>query len=244
MTKLPTNLTSRTPVVLTPSQHRRVEEMWVNLEEAGFRNFRFRSRDVVPTEGERLFLRQRGEQLDVWLQPASLRVIDAELTAMFSTMAFRSGDEKDLTLVNRIYRDDLAGLPSFALSKACSRFRKAEIGDGKFVPKQGELRKEAMRIAQPYFEERTRVEAVMSAEVPPAPVSLDERRATVERYKQTLKPVLEASRPLNEIERGYVEPVKPKRVASAEPEIREPPRLSEAAERAYHARWPKMDDCA
>jgi hypothetical protein len=250
MTNLPTSPTSRTPIALSASQHRRVEEMFINLDETSFRSWRFRDRDIAPSDGERLFLRQRAEVLDAWLQPVSLRVLEIELTAMFSTMAFRSGDEKDFKLVERIYRDDLAGVPAFALSQACARFRKAEIGDGKFMPKQGEIRKEAMRIAKDFLEERARIQAIASAEVPPAPESPERRKQIVTEWKNEMRRTIDAARPPNEIARGYaeqpVEPVAPKSEQQKLDELAErlkgepTPRLSGAAMRLYAMIQPEM----
>lgn len=174
--------------------------------------YAFRDRDRAPSHAERRELQVRLESLDRWLTPASSRQLDEVITSMFSTMAYRSSDaEIDLLLVQRIYKDDLAGVPGFALEEACARFRQGAIGDPRFVPKQGEVRQEAIRIAKDYYRERSDVSAILTAKVPGPPPSDEDRAAAVAKYERITKPVLQAARPRNEVMRGFaaevVEPV-------------------------------------
>jgi hypothetical protein len=240
MQHLSTSTLSQTkPIELSVSQHRRVEEMFLNLDEVSFRKFRFRERNLAPTDGERTFLRQRLDLLGQWLAPASEVAINAELAALFVAMATGKADSaKETSTLHRIYREDLAELPGFALVKACANFRRGDVGDGKFVPKPGEIRKEAMRIAKPFLEERARVQAVMSAEVPNPPESLEHRRAVAARWRETLRQTVAAAQPLNEAERGMPSPAS---VAlppvGALPTPGPAPRMSERLQAVYDRKY-------
>lgn len=235
--QLSTSTSSQTkPIELSVSQHRRVEEMFLNLDEVSFRKFRFRERELAPTDGERTFLRQRLDLLGQWLHRASQLTIDADIAALFAAMA--SGkSEKEASTLSRIYREDLADVPGFALTKACANFRRGDVGDGKFVPKPGEIRKEAMRIAKPFLEEQARVRAVMSAEIPSPPESLEHRRAVAARWRETLRQTVAAAQPTNEVERGAPPKVVPVCAPPALPTSGPAPQMSERLQKVWAGKY-------
>jgi hypothetical protein len=245
MTQALTNHTLPKAYPVSVEWDRRLTSLHRRLEEHGFRQFSFPRGECGPDEHERRQLAERKEHLDRWLEPASKRLIEAEVAALFAVMAYRGGDETDMAVVQRIYREDLAGIPGFALSQACARFRRGEVGDVKFVPKPGELRKEADNIAFPYFEERRKTRDVLSAEVPKQIEPGFKRFAgvpPVEEWKFQIKPMFQSSIPENEKLLGMQAPKRDPRDGLTEEQRRsyETQRLEELHERISREPLPQL----
>jgi hypothetical protein len=108
-------------------------------------------------------------------------------------------------------------VPAFAPTEAATSFRRARAGDGKFVPKIGVLRKEALRLAQPFHDELAQSGIILGAAVPtPNCGSPEKRREAVEEWERTLKITLRACQPPNEIARRIPAPCAPARQTPAE----------------------------
>lgn len=135
--------------------------------------------DRSPTLEQRGYLADRATMLDVWLSSAGPDLAEIEIAAIFDCMSMRSGDETDLRMKLKIYVADLADLPRFALSAACRDFRVGIIGDGKWVPTQGEIRRRAMFHADPSIAERGRIRRVLDAQIEHPVQSTAERRQAV-----------------------------------------------------------------
>lgn len=119
----------------------------------------------APTVEQRGYLAGRVTMLDAWLSSAGPDLTEIEIAALFDCMAMRSGEESDLRAKIKIYTSDLADLPRFALSSACRDFRLGIVGEGKWVPTQGEIRRRAMHYADASIGERARIRRVLDAQV-------------------------------------------------------------------------------
>lgn len=64
-----------------------------------------------------------------------------ELTAMFTVMQSRSAGSSDIAVRLKIYLQDLIDIPRDALLNTVRRFRRGELGDGKWAPMPGEIRR-------------------------------------------------------------------------------------------------------
>jgi hypothetical protein len=98
------------------------------------------------------------------------------------TMISQNMTEPEQLALLRAYRSDLIGVAAFALVEACKRFRSGHAGDGKFMPRVGEVRQEAERIALPFRQELRKVQAILAAAVPGGKSeSAEHRKAVVDR---------------------------------------------------------------
>lgn len=124
---------------------------------------------AAPNDDQRAFMARRAAEIGGWLAPATPAETLAEVTRLLRMMAMQGGSEAELTTVIASYIDDLGNVPAAMLREACGRFRRGEVGDGRFAPKAGELRREAMRLAEHWIAERARIERVLAARVLPPP---------------------------------------------------------------------------
>ncbi len=60
---------------------------------------------------------------------------------------------------------DLADVPLWAFLEAVKAFRRGDVGDGKWRPRSGQLRKLAMQLAQPFIDEMAQIDRVLSAPI-------------------------------------------------------------------------------
>lgn len=144
---------------------------------------------AAPNDDQRAFLTRRSAEIASWLAPATEAERSAEVLRLLRAMVPRSGDADEVTQVVVSYIADLGDVPASMLREACARFRRGTIGDGRFAPKAGELRREALRLAEPWIAERARIERVLAARVLPPPT--ESRKADV------LAHVRETARQLN-----------------------------------------------
>jgi hypothetical protein len=127
-------------------------------------------------------LTQRGAHLEHALRPASEQAITTEMSGLHLTMISQNATEAENLARLRAYRSDLLGVPAFALIEACKRFRTGDEGDGKFMPRPGEVRQVAESIALSFRQELRKIEAILSAIVPGDETeSAEHRKAVVDR---------------------------------------------------------------
>lgn len=116
----------------------------------------------------------------------------ADLTAMLATMPSRAASGLDAAAMLRIYEDDLRGLPVGKLREAIRDFRTGKLGSGRFAPTAAEIAmavRERMAAAADHAERLARQARLEeetlrergAAQARREAVSVDERRATVER---------------------------------------------------------------
>jgi ABC-type transporter Mla subunit MlaD len=127
----------------------------------------------------RAVLERRRDDLILALRPASRDRIAAALATLDGMVARAVNDFAEDRYSVQVDIADLADVAEWALEAAAADFRRAKVGEGRFRPTAGELRREAMRHAQPFAEELGRIERVLRAPVEPAakPIDPDRRRA-------------------------------------------------------------------
>jgi hypothetical protein len=164
---------------------------------------------LAPAPEQRAYLGRRAAALDSWLSPAGPDRARREVAFVLDFMAARQGDETDRRAKLEVYASDLAGVPSAALSQACRDYRTGVVGDGKWAPTSGELRKRAMALADAFYAERGKIQQVLSAKVVDAAPVDQSRKAAVLAHVEETKRALKAARAINEIARGAIDPEKP-----------------------------------
>ena len=195
---------------LAPHQARRISELRSRIDCVGLRKYQWKTAEVIPTAAERRLLNDRTAQIEQALRPASMTGRSDEISALLISMAAERASDSERLAILRIYLADLDGVPAFALVEGCRRYRQGEIGEGTFMPKAGKVRKEAMKIAQPYRDELADLKIILKAETPPKEESLEHRQAVIARYKKLMRPVMShVELPPNEVARG--EPMPPPR---------------------------------
>jgi len=117
---------------------------------------------------------------------------------MFEVMSVRGGEELDHRARLEIYTSDLAGVPSAALSQACRDYRSGAVGDGKWMPTPGEIRKRAMWLADAAFIERGRIQQVLDARIDNRMPVDDAKRKAALAFAAETAAILKAARPPNE----------------------------------------------
>ncbi len=127
----------------------------------------------------------RVRQIEGWLSPAGESLAASEVASIFAVMAVKGMGDGEADAMMAVYVADLSDLPYFALAGACKRFRKGEIGDGKWAPTPGEICQEAQRLLDAPLAEKFDLTAILSAEVQSPQVS-PERKAELLAEKDAL----------------------------------------------------------
>lgn len=83
---------------------------------------------------------------------------------------------------------DLSDVPIWALAETARAYRRGDIGDGKWGPRSGQLRKEAMKLAAPFLEEAAKINRVLLAPVVEAR-SPAERKVTLQKLRALIADV-------------------------------------------------------
>lgn len=119
------------------------------------------------------------------MRPASVGEIVAVMASLDGMIA-RGEGEREAAASARRDLEDLDGLPAWALEQAAIAFRRGDVGEGRFRPTAGELRREAMRRVGHMAEERGRIEKVLAARVIPErkPENAERRRELADRLRK------------------------------------------------------------
>lgn len=153
---------------------------------------------LSPSPEQRAYLARRASALDAWLSPAGPERVRVEIAAMLEVMGVKGGEEVDRRARLEIYASDLAGVPQAALSAACRDYRAGVVGDGKWMPTPGEIRKRAMWLADSAYTERGKINSVLEAKIDNRrPVDDAKRQAALAHAKETAA-MLRMARPINE----------------------------------------------
>ena len=136
------------------------------------------SHDLALSPDQRLALKARAARLDESFRPAAERTALIAISGVLGTLSPRNPDPGDAATQRRAYWAALADVPGFALLRACAAALTKGVGDKRFAPTPPELREAALALAHPLRVERSRIAAVLNAEVAPAP-STPERRAEI-----------------------------------------------------------------
>jgi hypothetical protein len=59
----------------------------------------------------------------------------------------------------------LSDVPLWALLESTKAFRRGDVGDGKWRPRSGQVRKLAMQLARPFIDEMAEIDRVLAAPI-------------------------------------------------------------------------------
>lgn len=130
----------------------------------------------APSDALRQALANRSARIDAWLLPAGPEAATEVYKDLVATMSVPSADKETELREFRGFVEAAARLPLFALTTACIAFRDGKVGDGKWMPKPGQICVEAGKRVAELAKERREIQAVLTAEAK-APVADAERKA-------------------------------------------------------------------
>lgn len=168
----------------------------------------------APTPELRSALRDRLARIAVWMRPAGHEFALEEYRMLAANLEAKDADDDTVMREQLGFVEATATLPTFALRDACAAFRHGKVGGGRWMPKGGEVRREAEGRLQTLARERRLIETVLAAKVRPAPNL--QRSATLAAAARELADSMKA-------DNGS-----PKRGSMTDSEIREAHALSEA----------------
>ena len=119
----------------------------------------------APSEALRQALAQRGERIDNWMRPAGPEAATEAYKNLVVSMAVPSMNEEEGIREMMGFVQATATLPLFALNGACAAFRDGVVGDGKWMPKVGQVCIEAQKRLAAFAKERREIAVVLAAEV-------------------------------------------------------------------------------
>lgn len=129
--------------------------------------------------------RARAAELEQRLKPAEPDAIAAVLASLDRMVDRREVDAAEAEFAVRVAVGDLGSAPEFALAEAARDFRCHVVGDGKFRPTTGELRKRAAEIAAPHFAELAQIRGLRLDHLPARkPVDPERRKALAEMLRR------------------------------------------------------------
>lgn len=119
----------------------------------------------APSEATRRALSERQNDLYSWLVPAGPEHANAVYDELVRTMATPAISAEDAPKELETFLRATAPLPLFALRAAKDAFIGGAIGDGKWMPRPGQICIEAQKIAAPWAKERREIHAVLTADI-------------------------------------------------------------------------------
>lgn len=118
--------------------------------------------DRYPDGEIREIMQRRRADLNEYLQPATEQQVVAEILMLFRALAPLERDD-DPKLSLRSYVSDLAGVSIAGLRIACDGYRQGRLGDGKWRPRVGEIRRAAFNAVVAESVERVRLARILIA---------------------------------------------------------------------------------
>jgi hypothetical protein len=167
--------------------------------------------DCLPSQAERQALSDRLRELSAALRSTSEEQLLPPILSLLLALVSRHVTTNEAKATQRIYLHVLSGLPHFAVAAACDDFLTGRAGDGRWMPAPAEIRKVALKHAEPWRRELAQIHAILTAKTNP-PVNEVYRQEVAARIKAAAEKTgasLKAARPRNEIARGAVELPKP-----------------------------------
>ena len=141
----------------------------------GLRRYRLRQ-DNAPSPAVREALRQRLRVVEDTLTAAG-HAMATEEYRILCTMKAPNATDDEIRRESVGFIEGTADLPAFALREACDAFRLGGKGEGEWMPKVGQVRREAERLAMPYRRQLHELRMVLEAEIGPPATSTPEGRA-------------------------------------------------------------------
>ncbi len=119
----------------------------------------------APSPSMRQALSIRRDNIDRWLEPAGLAVAGECYKKLVLSMAAPNLTDADAAREMSTFVDATSKLPRFALEGSCDAFLTGKLGDGKWMPKPGQICIEASKRVADLAKERREIHAVLTAEV-------------------------------------------------------------------------------
>jgi len=129
----------------------------------------------APSDALRGALDRRRQQIDRWLEPAGETEANQAYKDLTANMAVSACDAETALREHRGFVEATSKLPLFALKASCAAFRDGTIGDGKWMPKPGQICIEAGKRVAQLAKERREIEAVLTAEIKASVPDLDRK---------------------------------------------------------------------
>lgn len=131
----------------------------------------------APSDVERAALEQRVVAIARWMAPPLPSWIVKQLMALALVRPPAGGTDDEREKALKITVNVLSDLPQFALAKAFEAAHRGEVGKPAFMPSPAELRVAACRLTDPLSREKRRIQAVLTAQIGPARLTPEERKA-------------------------------------------------------------------
>jgi hypothetical protein len=184
----------------------------------------------APSDALRQALATRCERIDNWMRPAGPEAATEAYKNLVVGMAVPNMNDEEAAREMMGFVQATAKLPLFALSGACDAFRDGVVGDGKWMPKAGQICIEAQKRMAALAKERREIAAVLSAEVKqPVPDSeakarnLAEARDFIAKTKSMEQAL---RRPVVSAEKVAEDKAVSDAISAGKPDPRPPPSLS------------------
>jgi hypothetical protein len=160
--------------------------------------FQITSREI-PTPEEKSLFAARRDELKRWLAPAG-RTVAEPVLGLLTAMPSQSAGGVDPAMRVVTFVEDLGDLPLFAVTRACSDFRRGVVGSSKhWAPTAAEIREQAEKIAAPFWKEFTDVAEVAEFE-PPHVDRIDDPASMRERVRQVADDAIRAIRGIPDVD--------------------------------------------
>ena len=125
--------------------------------------------EISPADAPHLELRSALESrlasIAAWMRPAGHEVATEEYRMLAANLEAKDADDDTVMREQLGFLEATATLPAFALRDACTAFRHGKVGGGRWMPKAGEVRREAEMRLQALARERRLIETVLAAKV-------------------------------------------------------------------------------
>lgn len=122
---------------------------------------------LAPTEAERTALRGRLTNLDRSMVAATKDEIEFLVGELLEGFPVGRAHRGEPDAVLRMFRQALAGIPTWAIRAACSAWNRGEAGkhNTSFAPAPPDLRELALAECKLFRDEQTKIRAILAAEV-------------------------------------------------------------------------------
>jgi hypothetical protein len=139
----------------------------------------------APTPAERQAMSARVANLRESMAPAGRAVIETLVGSLLAGFPVGRGHRDDVDAVMKMFVQALSGLPSWAISSACSAWNRGEAGgkNTSFAPAPPDLRDLALKAAHEFQREQHMITTILNAEIIPERESDEVRAAVVARVK-------------------------------------------------------------
>ena len=145
-----------------------------------------------PTLEHRALMAARRNDLDAALAGCDEATVRRAVGMLRSVMAVQQVDEATQKLQRAAYLSTLTKFPGWAVERACQEFLDGSRGEGIHAPKPGEIANVCRLLIREAQAERARINAVLDAEIVPAPTEED-RKAVADAHAKFVAEAVQRS---------------------------------------------------